>query len=399
VAAAEILYLSYNGIAEPLVESQVLAYLRELAQEGFHFTLLTFERRPPNAAEAAQWRDRLAQHGIAWHWLRSRGGLGPLTSLIDLRRGLRAVRRLHAQRRFALVHARSFIPALVAQHFKRRDGVPFLNDLRGFWVDEKVYRGRLRQNGAVYRIAKSLEARVLRDSDYLVSLSERGARALHGFSAWRGATLPPLATIPTCVDLDRFRPAPPRPRHAPVFGYVGSLSDEYLPDEVIAWFAAAREVFPDARLHLVTRSAEAPLRVLLARHAVPEDCVRLTALPSTHVPEAIREFDAALSFIRPHFAKLASCPTKVGEYLACGVPVVGNRDIGDLDTLLDDRVGCVLETFSPTERQRSFAQLAQLWCDPHLSARCRALAESHFSLTAGSARYARAYRELLARAS
>jgi glycosyltransferase involved in cell wall biosynthesis len=398
VAAAEILYLSYNGIAEPLVESQVLAYLRELARDGFRFTLLTFERRPPSESETAHWRERLAQQGITWHWLRSRGGLGPLTSLIDLRRGLRAVRRLHAQRRFALVHARSFIPALVAQRFKRRDGVPFLNDLRGFWVDEKVYRGRLRANGTVYRIAKSLEAQVLRDSDYLVSLSDRGARELHGFAAWRGRVLPPLATIPTCVDLERFRPPPPRPRHAPVFGYVGSLSEEYLPDEVIAWFAAARDVFPDARLHLITRSAEAPLRATLARYSVPEDRVRMTALPPAQVPAAIGEFDAALSFIRPHFAKLASCPTKVGEYLACGVPVVGNRDIGDLDTLIDDGVGCVLEAFTAAERQRSFERLAQLWCDPQLPARCRALAENHFSLTQGSARYAQAYRELLARA-
>lgn len=395
MTAAEVLYISYNGIAEPLVESQVLAYLRELSRDGYRFTLLTFERRPPSTADAARWRDTLAQHGIRWHWLRSRAGLGALTSLLDVYRGLRAARQLHALHRFALVHARSFIPALVAQRLKRSEGVPFVNDLRGFWVDEKVYRGRLRANGPVYHIAKSLEGGVLRDSDYLVSLSERGARELRGFSAWRGAPLPPLATIPTCVDLERFRPAPPRQRAAPVFGYVGSLSEEYLPDEAIAWFAAARSVFPDARLHLITRSAEAPLRAALARHGVPGDCVRLHALPPSQVPDAIRAFDAALSFIRPHFAKLASCPTKVGEYLACGVPVIGNRDIGDLDTLLDDGVGCVLAAFTPAERQRSIAHLAQLWQDPQLAARCRALAERHFSLRVGSARYALAYRDII----
>jgi len=399
-AAAEVLYLSYNGIAEPLVESQVLAYLRRLAATGLRFTLLTFERQPIGAEREAALRAALAADGIRWHWLRSRAGWGPLSSLLDVRRGLAAVRALHARHGFRLVHARSFLPALIAQRFKRRSGVPYLNDLRGFWIDEKVYRGRLRGDGAVYRIAKRLEAQVLRDSDYIVSLSERGARELGRFDAWRGGALPPLATIPTCVDLDRFRPAGTKAPTQPLFGYVGSLSEEYLPEEIIAWFAAARRRFPDSRLELVTRSAPAPLRAALARHGVPEDCVRLHALAPAQVPAQIPHFDAALSFIRPHFAKLASCPTKVGEYLACGVPVIGNRGIGDLDALLGDGgAGCVLADFAPETRAQSFDHLQRLWQDPALAARCRALAERHFSLAEGCARYAAAYERLLTAAA
>ena len=399
-AAADVLYLSYNGIGEPLVESQVLAYLRKLVATGLRFTLLTFERQPIEAEREAALRAALAADGIRWHWLRSRAGWGPLSSLLDLRRGLAAVHALHARHGFRLVHARSFLPALIAHRFKRRSGVPYLNDLRGFWVDEKVYRGRLRGDGAVYRIAKRLEAQVLRDSDYLVSLSERGARELGRFPAWRGGALPPLATIPTCVDLERFRPAGAKAPPRPLFGYVGSLSEEYLPDEVVAWFAAARRRFPDSRLELVTRSAQAPLRAALARHGVLEDCVRLQALPPAQVPERIQHFDAALSFIRPHFAKLASCPTKVGEYLACGVPVIGNRGIGDLDVLLGDGgAGCVLADFAPEARAQSFDHLQRLWQDPALAARCRALAERHFSLAEGCARYASAYARLLGAAA
>lgn len=395
-AAAEVLYLSYNGIGEPLVESQVLAYLRRLAATGLRFTLLTFERRPLAGEHEAALRESLAADGIRWYWLRSRAGWGPLSALLDVRRGLAVVRALHARHGFRLVHARSFLPALIAQRFKRRSGVPFLNDLRGFWVDEKVYRGRLRGDGAVYRIAKRLEAQVLRDSDYIVSLSDRGARELAGFAAWRGGTLPPLATIPTCVDLERFRPAPARTPAQPLLGYVGSLSEEYLPEEVVAWFAAVRARLPQSRLELVTRSATAPLQAALARHGVPADCVQLHALPPAQVPARIQRFDAALSFIRPHFAKLASCPTKVGEYLACGVPVISNGGIGDLDALLGaGDTGCVLADFAPEARARSVDHLQRLWQDPALATRCRALAERHFSLAEGCARYAAAYARLL----
>ena len=40
-----ILYISYNGALEPLGQSQVLAYLRELTRHGLEFNLLTFEKR------------------------------------------------------------------------------------------------------------------------------------------------------------------------------------------------------------------------------------------------------------------------------------------------------------------------------------------------------------------
>ena len=39
-----VLYLSYNGMLDPLGQSQVLPYLKELSKLGVRFTLLSFER-------------------------------------------------------------------------------------------------------------------------------------------------------------------------------------------------------------------------------------------------------------------------------------------------------------------------------------------------------------------
>lgn len=43
-----VLFISYNGMLEPLGQTQVLPYLRKLAQHGVQFTLLSFERRMPS---------------------------------------------------------------------------------------------------------------------------------------------------------------------------------------------------------------------------------------------------------------------------------------------------------------------------------------------------------------
>ncbi len=393
----DVLYISYNGIDEPLVQSQVLNYLRGLSQRGYRFTLLTFERQAAAMADTHATRERLATLGIDWHGVRASRGWGALSSLLDVWRGMATAARLQRQRPVRVLHARSFIPAVIAWRLGRRSGLPFVNDLRGFWVDEKVYRGRLRQGGLVYRMAKRLEARVLRASAAIVSLSDSGAKALRQFDAWQGRPLPAVTTIPTCVDTDRFV-MQARPHTLPrVFGNVGSLSAEYLPDRIVAYFAAALRHFPGSRLQLVSRSDPAPIRALAAQQGLPPDSVSLVALAPEQVPAAVVRFDVALSFIRPHFAKLASCPTKVGEYLAAGVPVVANAGIGDMDGLLQDgRVGYLLHDFDAASIEASFRHLQTLWGDADVASRCRDAALTHFSLREGVDRYDAIYRTLLA---
>ncbi|MEO8671116.1 MAG: glycosyltransferase [Tahibacter sp.] len=392
----ELLYISYNGIDEPLVESQVLNYLRGLVPLGFRFTLLTFERHSPEPAETARIRARLAADGIDWQWLIASRGLGPASTALDILRGSKVARRLAQSRRFGLTHARSFIPALIAYRLKRQRGLPFINDLRGFWVDEKVYRRRMRGNGWLYQIGKWLEARVLRGSDFIVSLTDRGQHALRAFPIWKGYCIPPMTTIPTCVDLHRFDASPRPQKTFFVFGYVGSLSAEYLPDQIMAYFAAALARFPGSRLHLITRSNAERLRALAREHALPEDSLQIVAVAPDRVAEAIAQFDVGLSFIRPHFSKIASCPTKIGEYLAAGIPVVSNAGIGDLDALLQDStIGYVLRTFDADSFDASFRHLQTITATTDLSAQCRHVASQQFSLALGIQRYAEVYRSVL----
>src|ERR1044072_1841358 len=60
------LYLCYFGLREPLVQTQLRPYLRELAAGGIGMHLLTFERE---RFDEAPWRERLRAEGITWHTL------------------------------------------------------------------------------------------------------------------------------------------------------------------------------------------------------------------------------------------------------------------------------------------------------------------------------------------
>src|SRR5947209_18200866 len=69
---ARSLYICYFGLREPLVQTQVLPYLRQLVAGGVAMSLLTFEpelKTRWTAGEVDDWRRRLQKDGITWHML------------------------------------------------------------------------------------------------------------------------------------------------------------------------------------------------------------------------------------------------------------------------------------------------------------------------------------------
>src|SRR3954447_20432423 len=66
-----VLYISYDGMLEPLGQSQVLAYLDQLAP-GRRIHLISFEKAADwgDRAQLDAARRRIAEAGIEWHPLR-----------------------------------------------------------------------------------------------------------------------------------------------------------------------------------------------------------------------------------------------------------------------------------------------------------------------------------------
>src|SRR3954468_13749846 len=64
------LYVCYLGLSDPLVETQVVAYMEGLAQRGHVIHLLTFESASRSAEEHQKLVTSLRERGIEWHALR-----------------------------------------------------------------------------------------------------------------------------------------------------------------------------------------------------------------------------------------------------------------------------------------------------------------------------------------
>lgn len=397
------LYISYSGLMEALGQSQVLEYLKLLA--GSHeIDLITFEKRED--WDDLDRRDALVAEvrraGIRWTPLRYHRTPSIPATAFDVVRGLAVASRIVSQRRIQIVHARSYIPALVALHLKRRFGVRFVFDLRGFWPDEKVDAGTWTHGSATYRLAKKLERSALLSADVVVSLTHAGVRAMQTFDYLQGREKW-FEVIPTCTNLELF--VPPDTASADRtdrfrLGYVGNVGGSYMFDPVLTVFSTIQSVVPAARLTLINKGQHETIRHHLASRGVSAQHVDCQAMQFRDVPNAMREMDATAFFIKPTYSKLASAPTKLGEFLACGVPCMINDGVGDMGTIVrEEGVGVVLQSLDADAIRTGTHQLIALARDPAVRERCVRTAAKYFSLRAGAESYDRVYHRLLGRSA
>lgn len=391
-----VLYISYDGMLEPLGQSQVLAYLMRLATDA-KIHLISFEK-PGEWANVTE-RERIARDiagaNISWTALRYHKRPTALATAWDIGCGIVVGLWLILRHRLHMVHARSYVPSVMAMVLKRMTGVKFIFDMRGFWADERVDGGLWPTNGRLYSVAKGFEHRFLLDADHVVSLTHAAVREMKrlGYLDERNV---PVTVIPTCADLSRFSPLPHD--HGPasfVLGYVGSAGTWYLFDEVATCFAQLLHMHPEARFLIINRGEHEYIRERMSTAGVPERHLELITATHAEMPKQLARMDAAIFFIKPVYSKQASAPTKLAELLGCGIPCLGNAGVGDMTEVLEgEGVGVAIRSFDPKSMKDALQKLLQLTADHGTSARCVAAAQRHFSLDEGVTRYRGVYDQL-----
>lgn len=409
------LYLCYFGLRQPLVQTQVLPYLRELRKiENLKISLLTFEpefeQNWTNEQLAAQ-KKELAAENINWYWLPYHKSPSVPATFYDVMNGVRFVVKLSRKEKIDIFHARGHTPAPIGAIAKRICGGKLLFDIRGFFPEEYTDAGIWEKNGRIYRTVKKVEKWLLKEADGFVVLTEKARTILFpesketGFDKFRR----PVEVIPCCVDLTRFESANSTSRselrkkmnveNRKVFVYVGSFGGWYLTEETADFFGAAKEKYPNAFALILTQSPIEMIKPLLESHGFGADDFLIAQIPPEDIPLYLSASDVAVSFIKSCYSKQASSPTKNAEYLACGLPIIANSGVGDTSEITAaDKTGVIIENFNLQEYEKAFGELEILLKDQsELAERCRSSAEARFNLqSVGGMRYQRIYRRLLA---
>lgn len=400
----KLLYLSYDGMTDPLGQSQVIPYLQGLSAAGHQVHLMSFEKPERFEVHRSRIQSLLDAAAIRWHPLPYHARPPVFSTLYDISVLHRKAKALCAQEGIEVLHCRSYITSLVGLSLKRSKGIRFIFDMRGFWADEridgKIWNLENPLFRSIYRFFKRKEQQFLSEADAVVSLTHAAA---HEIQSWPGLATKNITVIPCCADLEFYQSGQADAaqwKHELgisegqfVLSYLGSLGTWYMLPEMLDFFVELRKKIPDALFLFITPDAPEMILHEASKRQLPEAAFRIRSARRDEVPGLAALSTVSMFFIRPSFSKKASSPTKMGELMAAGIPLIVNGGVGDVERISADAANAiVVHSLDTPSYQKALEQL-----EPLLAAdrsRNVACAQRWYALEEGVRRYLEIYRNL-----
>lgn len=402
----KVLYISYDGMTDPLGQSQVLPYMVGLSKMGYEFTLLSFEKKERFSKSAALIKSICKDNNIRWvhEFFSSQPPL--LSKMYDSWKMKRKAGQLHKEYQFDFTHCRSYVAASAGLHLFKKHKLPFLFDMRGFWVDERVDNGQWNLKNPVYKAAYSLykgkERKYFKEAGHIISLTEKGKEELVNSYAVEEKR---ISVIPCCADLYHFdytrisriemeqtRKKLGINNEDKVLSYLGSLGGWYLTDEMLDFFKIASSYQQGVKFLFITHDKKDGIIDRAASRGIEPGKIIVTPATRQQVPGYLAISNWSIFFIKDAYSKKASSPTKQGEIMAMGIPIVCN-DIGDTGRIIEESgTGLVIRDFS----DKSYATVAKRLGDLERLDKnmIRDAAFNYYDLTKGVMTYSNVYNEM-----
>lgn len=396
-----VLFLSLDGLLQPLGRSQIVAYVTGLARSGIAYTVISAESQSDlqDTALVEELRNELRESGVAWEPVEYSPG-GALAAAQNLRRlGSRVTQQVQ-QQQVQLVHARSYIAAGLALACKARFGTPYIFDTRGYWPEEKRASGKWLSDPITFAIAKRLERRLFMGAAGVVGLTQLSIDDFNEGVFGKAHPRVPAVTIPTATNgeafvFDRSKTPPTAGANLRetlsdklVIGYVGSVNASYHLGPSIELFKKVQSARPDAHFLGITGQGEV-LSAALATAGVAKEDFSVVKARYADMPQWLSCIDWGLLLLSEERMKRASMPTKLAEFLATGVRPIQfgcNSEVGDWV----ERTGSGLRfaDLNDATLEAAAQEIAAASLDEAQLRQAREIALAHFGLDVAIRNYA-----------
>ena len=397
-----VLYLSYDGLTDPLGQSQVIPYLRELSKI-YHLSVISFEKKKQNF-EHKKVNKTLVDHNIKWVPLAYTKSPPYISKIYDIIKFYYVNKKIISKQKPHLIHCRGhYFTSIIGFHFVTKKKLKYIFDMRGFWADERVDGKLWNKNkfpfNKIYNYFKKKEKEFLQNADYTISLTENGKKEIE---SWKLPNQSPIKVIPCCTDENLFqtkniidkREELGIKKNDFILSYVGSIGTWYMLDEMLDFFKVLNEKKTNAKFLFITKDNPNLVFSKVEEKGISKDKIIIQPSPRELMPSYIGVSDFSIFFILPVFSKKASSPTKMGEIMNLGIPIICNSGVGDVDNIMNK---CMPELLVKDFEKNEYDRIVNLILDDYKPNKENIVNTSHqyYSLEQGVKRYKEVYKEIL----
>jgi glycosyltransferase involved in cell wall biosynthesis len=401
------IFISLDGMTDPLGQSQVLPYLQGLSAENKIF--LVSAEKPLRYKDQKNIVEEICQKvDIEWHPIIYSRHIPLISQFYNFLKLFFKVFFLCIRHKPQMLHCRSYVPAYIGFLISRFFSVKIIFDMRGFWADERIdgsiWKKTSLKGSLLYKIFKRIEKKLIIKASAIITLTEAAKKEIESWPFYNKLTR--ITVIPCCVDLDHFNYKNINPsekeawlkslsihRDSKIISYLGSIGTWYMLPEMMSFFKEYLINYPSAIFLFIT--ADSPDLILSEAHKlnIPPQNIKIIFGKRSDVPALLTLSTFSLFFIKPLYSKKGSSPTKLAELLAMGIPVIANGSVGDMDSIFRrNNCGLLIYEFNKTAYQFAVKQSSKMETLSQDSLRAICLKE--FSLSLGLERYNSVYRSL-----
>ncbi len=400
----EVLFISDGSLANPIVHSQGLPLLRSLTKNNYNCHLITFESSlnyldPKNNSNDLEKR---FTKDIKFHPIVLDLSLIFPGWLQIYFRGVANCIRMIKNNNIRIIHARSFNPSLIALTvvFIFFPSIKFIFDNRGVFIDEEIYKGRLKINSIKVKFLRKLEKLMIKRADAIVVVSNAFKDLLElNFENKEQSLEEKITIIPNGTEILEMNEKliDEDDRDSFIGIYAGSTAKWQSIPDIISLCRVGIKKFSNFKLKIFTYDDPNIIRKHFLKEKNLESAIEIAMLDSARVKDHLQSGNFGILLRENHLLNKVSCPLKFAEYLAAGLPVLISEGVGDTKNIINKyKVGIVIYN---NNYDKALSEMSELVSDPSIRNRCREVAKKEFNLSHSIYLYKKVYQELLSNQS
>lgn len=319
----KILYITYDSINDSISKSQILPLLKDLSKI-YEINLISFEKQIVNK-----------KFPFIQNFKQIKYGNSKITKLKSILLCFFVVFSLTKKEGIKIIHCRSYIPAIIAFLLKKFTNSKYIFDIRGLWFNEK-YDSKL-INLFLLKILKKIEYKLYRDADYILTLTYKSIKYIN---KEYNISKKKISYVACFTDTKKFSFNKNNTNKELIFGYVGNVKLSYNFKKVLSFLEIFNTINKNWKLYFVNNHlSEKEKENIFSRFKI-KNKIFFFKSDFENMNKIYQKFDVGIYFLNKDFSKIASCPTKLGEMLSCGIPIITNSGIGDIEMYLKNEKKC-----------------------------------------------------------
>ena len=385
----KIIYLSYDGILDSIGKSQILSYLLLLSKKN-KVILVTFEKKEKiDTRKINILQKKLKKQNIIWHYniFTKKKNIILFLNIILLQfKIIFFIIKYDVK----IIHLRSTILGFLVLLPIFLLNTKLIYDIRGFWVDERVDRQGWSKNSFWFLFFRILEKKLYNKSSAIVTLTNESVNILS-----RKYKLSKLIfyLIRTCVDIKKFTPPKNLVKKNFNLCYLGTVDTAYDFYKVFDLYKIILNHIPHCKFFIFNEDKKKLIHDIFLKNKIKKRNYLIKSCTASMIPSYLKKMNIGLFFLNKNFSIKASMPTKVGEFLSCGVPIICNNFNKDILKLFKNNNIGIVHHFKKMKKKEEFnfiKKIIKLTKQKYRN-NCREAAVRHFDIYLAVKSYQKIY--------